>query len=85
MKEFTDKVDANWDDVQRRFSEDGRIRSSHSQVPGQDGKFGFGGSCFPKDIESHDKFFKGDWGLYKRFKRSLADKFDKSEKRLGIL
>jgi len=28
---------------------DKRIGSSHTQVPGPDGKFGFGGSCFPKD------------------------------------
>ena len=28
---------------------DGRGHS-HMNVPGHDGKFGFGGSCFPKDI-----------------------------------
>lgn len=28
---------------------DQRIGKSHTQVPGPDGKFGFGGSCFPKD------------------------------------
>ena len=25
---------------------------SHMNVPGHDGKFGFGGSCFPKDIQA---------------------------------
>lgn len=29
---------------------DPRIGKSHSQVPGPDGKFGFGGHCLPKDI-----------------------------------
>lgn len=32
--------------------EDKRIGSSHMKVPGPDGKFGFGGTCFPKDIHS---------------------------------
>ncbi len=30
----------------------GVIGASHCQVPGPDGKFGFGGSCFPKDTEA---------------------------------
>ena len=29
---------------------DSRLGSSHWNVPGPDGKFGFGGSCFPKDL-----------------------------------
>jgi UDPglucose 6-dehydrogenase len=28
---------------------DKRLGDSHWQVPGPDGKFGFGGSCLPKD------------------------------------
>ena len=28
---------------------DDRISTSHTEVPGPDGKFGFGGTCFPKD------------------------------------
>ena len=28
---------------------DDRITSSHTAVPGHDGRFGFGGTCFPKD------------------------------------
>ena len=26
--------------------------NSHSNVPGPDGKLGFGGSCFPKDVQA---------------------------------
>jgi UDPglucose 6-dehydrogenase len=32
---------------------DGRIGRSHWQVPGHDKKRGFGGSCFPKDINGY--------------------------------
>ena len=52
MRVLSDRVNANWDDVMEGFLRDGRIGNSHSQVPGPDGKFGFGGSCFPKDIQA---------------------------------
>jgi len=29
---------------------DGRVAHSHTQVPGPDGKHGFGGTCLPKDL-----------------------------------
>ena len=38
------------------FVRDGRIGHSHMSVPGPDGKFGFGGSCFPKDIQAMINF-----------------------------
>jgi nucleotide sugar dehydrogenase len=37
---------------------DDRIGSSHLQVPGPDGKRGFGGSCFPKDVAALLTIFK---------------------------
>ena len=33
------------------FLLDKRINRSHLEVPGPDGKFGFGGSCLPKDLK----------------------------------
>jgi len=35
---------------------DGRVGDSHTLVPGPDGKKGFGGSCFPKDINAFMTF-----------------------------
>tara|TARA_X000000950_G_scaffold283874_1_gene385727 strand:+ start:896 stop:1759 length:864 start_codon:yes stop_codon:yes gene_type:complete len=58
MKLVSDAVNANWDDVIEGFLRDGRVGSSHTQVPGPDGKFGFGGSCFPKDIQAMINFSK---------------------------
>ena len=37
---------------------DSRLGNSHFAVPGPDGEFGFGGSCFPKDINSIINTFK---------------------------
>ena len=31
---------------------DARIGIGHTQVPGPDGKFGYGGACFPKDVSA---------------------------------
>ena len=40
------------------FVADGRVGDSHLNVPGPDGKSGFGGSCFPKDINAFMSFAK---------------------------
>ena len=37
---------------------DSRIGESHTKVPGHDGKCGFGGTCFPKDINAIISFAK---------------------------
>jgi len=52
MKLLSDKIDGDWDSVLDGFIRDGRIGHSHLNVPGHDGKLGFGGSCFPKDIQA---------------------------------
>lgn len=52
MKLISDKIGANWEDIISGYLRDGRIGHSHTQVPGHDGKPGFGGSCFPKDVQA---------------------------------
>ena len=52
MKILSEAVDAEWYDVLEGFIRDGRVGHTHLNVPGHDGKFGFGGSCFPKDIQA---------------------------------
>ena len=56
MYQIAEKIDANWDEAVSGFVSDGRIGHSHLGVPGHDGKFGFGGSCFPKDIQAMIEF-----------------------------
>ena len=61
MNEFKllcDKIGANWEDALRGFVSDGRIGDSHLNVPGHDGKLGYGGTCFPKDVNSLLSFSK---------------------------
>ena len=58
MKLISDKVNADWDTVIDGFLRDGRVGHSHCQVPGPDGKNGYGGSCFPKDVQALIHFSK---------------------------
>ena len=51
-----EKTGVDWQTAIQGFVTDGRIGHSHLQVPGPDGKFGFGGSCFPKDIQAMISF-----------------------------
>ena len=48
----------DWDTVINIISRDKRIGDSHMQVPGHDGRKGFGGACFPKDSLALIKFAK---------------------------
>jgi len=52
MRLISDSCNADWELAVEGFIRDGRIGHSHINVPGHDGKFGFGGSCFPKDIQA---------------------------------
>jgi UDPglucose 6-dehydrogenase len=52
MKLLSDKCGVIWEDAIEGFVRDGRVGHSHLDVPGHDGKYGFGGSCFPKDIQA---------------------------------
>lgn len=42
----------NYENVRAVAANDVRILHSHTKVPGHDGKYGFGGTCFPKDASS---------------------------------
>jgi UDPglucose 6-dehydrogenase len=52
MKLLANKSNVDWDIAVDGFALDPRVGSSHLSVPGIDGKLGFGGSCFPKDLEA---------------------------------
>ena len=52
MYNIANKCGVDWDLAIEGFVRDGRIGHTHIQVPGPDGERGFGGSCFPKDIQA---------------------------------
>tara|TARA_R100000388_G_scaffold94903_1_gene84095 strand:- start:75 stop:926 length:852 start_codon:yes stop_codon:yes gene_type:complete len=52
FKQICDKVNVDFDKVVEYGLYDKRIGSTHFSVPGPDGRLGFGGSCFPKDLNA---------------------------------
>ena len=42
-------ISDDWETITNIISQDKRIGDSHMDVPGHDGRKGFGGACFPKD------------------------------------
>ena len=52
FKRLSDALGTNWEDVIYGFAADGRVGDSHLHVPGPDGKLGYGGTCFPKDVNA---------------------------------
>ena len=58
MAIFARAHNLDWQKIVEGVMSDGRIGISHYQVPGHDGNFGFGGTCFPKDINALIKSFE---------------------------
>jgi nucleotide sugar dehydrogenase len=52
MKLLADKLNADYNVITECIQMDSRIGRSHMSVPGPDGKYGFGGACFPKDTSA---------------------------------
>lgn len=45
-----------WQDFTDMLSNDIRFGNSHLKVPGPDGNYGYGGTCFPKDMKAFAGF-----------------------------
>lgn len=52
IAEFCEKKNIDYENVRELATLDNRIGSSHTKVPGHDGRRGFGGTCFPKDTNN---------------------------------
>lgn len=52
IEEFCKKSNINYENVRFLSTLDNRINTNHSYVPGHDGINGFGGTCFPKDVNA---------------------------------
>ena len=52
MYQICEKKGINYGELVKTMMYDDRIGKTHMKVPGPDGKLGFGGSCFPKDLNA---------------------------------
>jgi len=60
MKQAAKAMQVDWDKAMEGFVSDGRIGNSHLDVPGHDGSRGFGGKCFPKDLNAFIKAMENE-------------------------
>lgn len=58
FKQIAGAIGADWRQALNGFAADGRVADSHLHVPGPDGKLGYGGTCFPKDVNALVSFAK---------------------------
>jgi len=56
IKKVAETSNLDYNVICRMINNDERIGVSHMQVPGPDGKYGFGGACFPKDTSALLKY-----------------------------
>jgi len=54
--ELCKKLNCDYKNVRQGTLISGYINSPHTDVPGPDGKLGYGGKCFPKDVNAFAKF-----------------------------
>lgn len=57
--EYCQSVCADYNKVREGVLLSGYINEPHTSVPGPDGKLGYGGKCFPKDVNAFKGILKG--------------------------
>jgi len=73
MYQVCEAINVNYENVLEAVLLDKRVGKTHFNVPGPDGKRGFGGSCFPKDINAMISFFNSV-GVNPKVLKSAWDK-----------
>jgi nucleotide sugar dehydrogenase len=66
FKDIVDQHGAKYNVIVNAIGSDPRIGHSHTQVPGPDGRKGFGGACFPKDTNAFNTFSKGEFSVLEK-------------------
>lgn len=80
LYDVANHIGISYDELKNMFLADARIGNSHTDVPGHDGNRGYGGKCFPKDIQAFIK-----WAESEGLKLDVCDAADKVNKRVRIV
>lgn len=75
MYDIAHNIGVTYEELRNMWLADARIGNSHTDVPGHDGNRGYGGKCFPKDIQAFIKWAESE-GLDLEMCRA-ADKVNK--------
>lgn len=58
FKQMATHLHMDWDAIINGLLSSGWVNPMHTMVPGTDGNLGFGGKCFPKDMNAFINFFE---------------------------
>jgi len=58
FKQLANSLNVDWNMAIEGMLTSGWVNQMHTKVPGPDGDYGFGGKCFPKDLQSLIKLAK---------------------------
>lgn len=58
MNELYDQYGGDWNELKTLLQLDPRLGISHLDVPGPTGEYGYGGACFPKDVQAFLSYTK---------------------------
>lgn len=56
--QLAQQLNCDYKNIQQGILTSGYINSTHTTVPGPDGKLGYGGKCFPKDVSAFKEYTK---------------------------
>jgi UDPglucose 6-dehydrogenase len=77
MYDIADHIEVPYEDLKRMWLADCRIGNSHTDVPGHDGRRGYGGKCFPKDVRAFIK-----WCEKQELEADMCESADKVNERV---
>jgi UDPglucose 6-dehydrogenase len=90
LKQIADDYGANYNLLSRALPADHRVGHSHMKIPGPDGRAGFGGSCFPKDLNAFIKFVEKDttidptlWKEVRKINNEIRSKYELSDREIA--
>ncbi len=66
ISDIAGRIGADYNNVLTGAGLTGFIEKEHTQVPGPDGRYGYGGTCFPQNIEAFKQFLSFI-GLHREF------------------
>ena len=61
IHELAERHGCSYESIRKGLLLGGQINECHTMVPGHEGRFGYGGKCFPKDVNAFEKFTKGSY------------------------
>lgn len=80
IQEISENLEIDYENVKKGLFLSGLINQEHTQVPGHDGKYGFGGKCLPKDTKAFMTFI-GALGINAQL---LLDVLEDNEYHRGV-